>query len=314
MIAESSLLQRLRDIPASLASHQRPPLWVAATWTAIVVANAWYLSWTVAEMVLTDSASDWDVFMEAGSHGIRHGLYDSRYQWSPLLVPIFDALAAIGLYWWRVIHLVAVLAMPTWPLRILTLASWPLWFDVSLGNVMIFITVLAAWALRGSRAAGMAVLASALLIPRPLMIPLVVWLLWRSPPLRLPSVVLAGVLGLATLGTGLAQEWVSALLGLAGSGENWSSTLGGWHFNVGPSRLIGYWWVLFGVPLAALLTLRGKVGLAGLAMSPYVLPYYLLFALLDWSPRAERSPKDARLMETHDASQPKELVRRRPPE
>ena len=52
-------------------------------------------------------------------------------------------------------------------------------------------------------------------------------------------------------------------------------------FNVGPTALIGLWWLLLGVPLGAWLFWRGRVGLAGLAISPYLLPYYLMMALLD---------------------------------
>jgi hypothetical protein len=53
-----------------------------------------------------------------------------------------------------------------------------------------------------------------------------------------------------------------------------------WMFNVGPSRWLGAWWLLAGIPLAAWLTWRGRVGLASLAVSPYLLPYYLMFGVL----------------------------------
>ena len=40
-------------------------------------------------------------------------------------------------------------------------------------------------------------------------------------------------------------------------------------------------WLLIGVPLATWLTVKGRPGFASLAASPYWLPYYLLFLLLE---------------------------------
>lgn len=40
-------------------------------------------------------------------------------------------------------------------------------------------------------------------------------------------------------------------------------------------------WVPIGLALAAWLTWKGRLGYASLAASPYWLPYYLLFALLE---------------------------------
>lgn len=51
--------------------------------------------------------------------------------------------------------------------------------------------------------------------------------------------------------------------------------------NFSPTRLIGVVWLLIGVPLAAWLTWKGRVGIAGLAMTPYLLPPYLLMLLWD---------------------------------
>ena len=68
----------------------------------------------------------------------------------------------------------------------------------------------------------------------------------------------------------------------------------GSDFNIGPSRLVGAWWLVVGIPLAAWLTWRGRVGLAGLALSLYVLPYYLLMLILDLG-AGQRQPASARL-------------------
>jgi hypothetical protein len=181
-------------------------------------------------------------------------------------------IVPMGLLAWRLVHIVAALAMPSWTMRLLLLASWPFWFDVSLGNVLTFVVLAAAWALRGNRIAGMAFLALTLLIPRPLMFPVAAWLLWRQPGLRVPAVVMAVVIGGLTLATGLTGEWIGVLAGSTSEIE--------WMFNVGPSRWLGAWWLVAGVPLAAWLAWKGRVGLASLAVSPYLLPYYLMFSFV----------------------------------
>lgn len=65
-------------------------------------------------------------------------------------------------------------------------------------------------------------------------------------------------------------------------GPNWISSLAQLgpdeianDFNLSPSRFIGLAWLVVGVPLAAWLTLRGRLGWASLAVSPYLLPYYV---------------------------------------
>lgn len=44
-------------------------------------------------------------------------------------------------------------------------------------------------------------------------------------------------------------------------------------------------WVPIGLALGAWLTWKGRLGLASLAVSPYVLPYYLVMALLELVPQ-----------------------------
>jgi len=105
------------------------------------------------------------------------------------------------------------------------------------------------------------------------MIPIVLWLLWQHPRWRLPFLVVFAIhLGLVLL-TGLGNEWIGAILLL-------DPIMQTWIFNVGPSRIIGVWWLVIGIPLAAWSLTRGRVGWAGLLASPYLNPYYLLFALL----------------------------------
>jgi hypothetical protein len=76
--------------------------------------------------------------------------------------------------------------MPSWPLRIATLLAWPFWYDLLLGNVLVFVLLAGARALRGSRVATFAFLAMTVLMPRPLMVSLAAWLLWQRPGWRIP--------------------------------------------------------------------------------------------------------------------------------
>ena len=114
-----------------------------------------------------------------------------------------------------------------------------------------------------------------LLIPRPLMIPVAVWLIWKRPEWRLPFATALVVHGVAVLALGWAGDWGTAMLA---AGEDVAIPS-----NVGPSRFIGTIpWLVVGLPLAVWLTWKGRVGLASLAASPYWLPYYLLMLALDW--------------------------------
>jgi hypothetical protein len=59
--------------------------------------------------------------------------------------------------------------------------------------------------------------------------------------------------------------------------------------NLAPSHWIGVAWVPIGIALAAFFTWKGRLGLACLAASPYVLPYYLLMGFLELRFRACKS-------------------------
>ena len=85
---------------------------------------------------------------------------------------------------------------------------------------------------------------------------------------RLPFVGMAVLAVLTAIPTGYLSVWIGSLLGRA-AGEIAND------FNLSPSRLIGPAWLLIGVPLAAWLTMRGRMGWATMAISPYLLPYYV---------------------------------------
>ena len=115
------------------------------------------------------------------------------------------------------------------------------------------------------------------------MLPPAVWLLWKRPEWRIPFVAVAAVQVVAVVATGWGSEWLGAML--AASGDV------GIPSNIAPSRFIGTLpWMAVGLPLAAWLTWKGRLGLASLAASPYWLPYYLLMLLLELP--ARRAPRD----------------------
>lgn len=232
-------------------------------------------------------AFDWRIFVEggerfwAGSPDLYevNDLYSFRH--SPVMAMAMPAVAWIGVLGIRLVTLVAALAMPTWPMRLLTLASWPFAMDIQHGALITLIVLAAAWALNGSRVAALAFIILTLLSPRPLMIPIAAFLLWQQQWLRLPSVGLFLVHGTAVLATGYGDDWIAMLLASGTDGIEGP-------FNLSPSRFIGRLWLPIGVALAVLLTWRGRPGLAAIAISPYLLPHYLLVLLLEIAPRVPR--------------------------
>lgn len=227
---------------------------------------------------MSDVPFDWAIFVEAAERVTEGGLYDDgdpRYSfvYSPVLAYAFGWLAPLGPVAWRLLHLVAALALPTWPLRVLVLLAWPFWHDVDTGNLVVFVLLPAAWAMHGNRAAGYAFLALTLLVPRPLMLPLAGWLLWTDARYRLPFAGLVAVHAVAVVASGWGPEWVAQLLAAGNATESGD--------NISPSRFIGLWWLALGIPITVWLTTRGRIGLASLAISPYLLPQYLLMAALE---------------------------------
>lgn len=266
----------------------RPRWWLgagAALLLLVVTPNVYLVGRSLGIILGGGPAVDWHHFVEAGRRvGEGAGLYefaaDYGYRYSPVLAHLFGLIAPIGDTAWRLIHLVAALGMPSWPMRLVTLGSWPFWFDVEAGNVMVFVVLAAAWALRGNAVGMAAFITMAVLMPRPLMLPVLAWLLWRHRTWVLPFAGLVAIHGIAVAVTGWGDEWLAVL---ASSSNEIGSPL-----NLGPSRWIGLWWLVAGIPLAAWLTLRGRVGWASLAISPYWLPYYLLMPVLELARRRDR--------------------------
>ncbi|MGI8828879.1 MAG: hypothetical protein ACR2I5_03785 [Candidatus Limnocylindria bacterium] len=257
----------------------------AALILVLSILNAVLLPRSITVILEGGPAVDWLQFVEGGRRVFANDLYETTntygYRYSPVAAYGFVLLEPIGTEGWRLLHVVAALALPTWPMRLVTLAAWPFWYDVEAGNLMVFVLLAAAWAFRRNPVGTFGFLAMALLFPRPLMLPLVAWILWQQPAWRIPAAVMAAAhLGLA-ITSGWLIEWVALLTTLGG--EQASPN------NLGPTRLLGAWWFVVGIPLAAVLTWRHRLGWASLAISyPYVLPYYLIMAVMELPDRFGR--------------------------
>jgi hypothetical protein len=257
-----------------------PSWWIAALAVALTAPLTIY--WW--QLIFAGSvAFDWRIFVEAGErlHAGSPDLYAVgdvySFRHSPVLAWAMPAVAWIGVLGIRLVTLAAALALPTWPMRLLAVGSWPFVVDLQHGALITLIVLAAAWALTGSRIGSVGVIVLALISPRPLMVPLVVFLLWTQPWLRLPAILLFAAHALAVLATGYADEWIGVLFS-AGTDGIESPT------NLAPSRFIGRLWIPIGIALAAILVWRGRVGWAALAINPWVWPHYLLLLLLEMAP------------------------------
>lgn len=217
---------------------------------------------------------DWLAFREAGELAVSGGNpYDAVYRWTPAAAWLLYWLTLVPWPVWQLAHVAAALAMPTWTLRGLTLLAYPFWYDVLVGNIMVFVALLAAWALRGRAWAMGGFLAVAVLAPRPLMLPIAAWIVWKRPEWRLPAAGIAAAAILGSLLVGNLGAWISRLLESGGQVEE--------VVNLAPSALIGLAWVPIGIALAAWLAWRGRLGWASVALQPYLIPNYLLMLAVE---------------------------------
>jgi hypothetical protein len=217
-------------------------------------------------------AFDWDNYVEAARRYPLGTLYDWQhpyaYHYAPQLAPVLGVITSAGLVAWQAAHFVALALLPSRRLALLLLVSFPFWADVVNGNLMVFVLLAATWAYRGNGLAMAVYLGLCVLIPRPIILPLGAWLLWRRPESRWPLVGILVIVALTALGTGYLPEWIGSL---QASGVQEISN----DFNLSPSHLIGPAWVVIGLPLAIWLTRRGRLGWASMAISPYLLPYWV---------------------------------------
>lgn len=206
-----------------------------------------------------------------------------RFLWSPVMAWLMAGVAVLGYWPWVAAHVAAAFLVRSPVLVLLLLVSYGFWFDTAQGNIVVFLGVAAMLALQGIRWGRLAFLALMILAPRPLGVPLGLWLLWSDRTLWKPaSLMFIAHLALVAL-SGLGLEWFGAMV---------SSDLAP-GITVGPTAWFGRWWLIAGIPLAIFLAKRGLFGWAGLAMSPYVTPQYVLWPLIDLvrrPPRAAGAP------------------------
>jgi hypothetical protein len=258
------------------------PAVVVLTWDAYWVTRQ-FLNLAVA---YDGAAVDWHVLAAAAATSKPYSI--EAFRWSPVAWWMLQGIVPLGLTAWRLAQLAAVMTLRDWKVIVLVLVSAPFWMDVTSGQAITFVAVVAWHAVSGSRIATWLFLALALLMPRPLMLPVLVWLVWKHSELRRGFVVLVIVHTEAVVASGLGPDWIGRLLQ---SGTELQHVN-----NLAPSRFIGLAWVPIGLALAAWLTLRGRLGLASLAASPYLFPYYLLMGILEFVPRRwleARSPTPA---------------------
>jgi hypothetical protein len=257
--------------------------------------GVWLLiAWGLASLALvaffqqgTGPGGDWYRVWEPLAARLRdHTLYaqDSLWRYSPVAAWILAvAVVPLGLVVWAVLHVVALVPVARVDRRIAAIAlfGWPFMVDVIVGNVFTFVFVPAFLAVRGSRWATYLTYALFVLMPRPVMVPIIVWLLWKRRDTWLGFVAIFAIhAGLVVL-SGYGMEWLARLAGSAAEVDA--------GYNIGPSRWIGQAWLIAGIPLGIVLFLRGYVGLAGVVGSPYLLPQYLLLGLV-WPHHPAKEP------------------------
>jgi hypothetical protein len=258
--------------------HGLPSLPLAAV-LVVVAAVSLYSCLPVIEAVLTGYYSfDWENFIQAAARLDQGTLYEFDYpytfRWSPVAAWILGFVTLMPVWAWQVLHIAVLPFLRSWWLVVACLVSYPLWFDIQTGNIMIFVAIAALWAARGNGPATAVFLVLTVLVPRPLMLPLAVWLLWQRPEWRVPFALIFIGHALVVVASGYGAEWIAALFTVAPELTS--------EFNFGPSSVIGLLWVPIGAVLAVWLTARGRLGLASLSISPYWLPYYFLMLLLEF--------------------------------
>lgn len=263
-----------------LAALRSVRWWFVLLAVPAVLVLTWDAYWVIRQFInlvvaYDGGAVDWHVLAAATSAPDPYSV--ESFRWSPVAWWALHAIIPLGLTAWRLAQLAAVMTLRDWKVIVIVLLSAPFWMDVTSGQAITFVAVVAWHAVSGSRIGTWLFLALSLLMPRPLMLPVLIWLLWKRPELRRGFVLLVIVHTLAVLASGLGPDWIARLLESGTEVQHVN--------NLAPSRWIGLAWAPIGLALAAWLTVRGRLGLASLAASPYLFPYYLLMGILDFVPR-----------------------------
>ena len=265
-------------------SIRLPPIWPWACYAALNVGLA------IHSLSFSPENVDWQLWTQLPAAIAADEVYEINpglpFVWSPVAAWLMAGVSFLGYWTWVVAHAAVVLLLDR-RMMVLTFLSWPFWVDAALGNTVTFAFVAGILALRGNRPAGVAYLALFLLIPRPLQAPLALWLVWKQPVLRWPFSALFVVHVALVLLSGDAVEWFDSAI-----------EYGRVVHSVGPPAWFGVWWFGAALLVAPWLILRGHVGMAGLLVSPYWLPYYLFWPLIDlrharWSDTERTTPRVA---------------------
>ena len=257
--------------------------------SAVILALAVNVVGLATIVIDHQRAFDWDNYVEAARRFPLGTMYDWQYpygyHYAPQLAPVLGVLSGAGITIWRLAHFAALALLPSRKLALLLLVSYPFWADVNTGNLMIFVLLAAAWAYRGNSVATGAYLVLCVLIPRPIMLPLLAWLLWQRPAWREPFLGMVALTLLTAIPTGYLPDWIGSFLS---SGVKDVAN----DFNLSPSRFVGAAWMIVGVPLGIGLTWRGRLGWASMAISPYLLPYWVQILGLELVRPAARSASE----------------------
>jgi hypothetical protein len=256
----------------------RPLNWRAL---GILVLGAVSLGVSIPVIV---AAPDWSfidlhLFAEAGDriaadqNPYIRDASEMSFRWSPLMAWLFAI--PLGVWGWTALALASLALLRDWRLIAGFLVAYPFWRDLELGASFWFVPLLAIIALRGSYWGGVAFAAATFLVPRPMMLPVLAWLLWQRHHLRIPTVV-AGVVVLAgSFATGWGFEWIAHLREVAAHSSTDLPS---------PGQLLGPAWAIM-LPISAWVAWKGHLGIAALTISPYWTPAYLLMLLLELTPR-----------------------------
>lgn len=270
----------IRAVPGPMAIPR-------AVWFVLVAAAINLYIIAAGLLRLMAHPFDWFVWEEAVAQLADGTLYephgDYAFVWSPVAAWLLALIVPLGVQAWQVAHVAALALLRDWWIVGLALFALPFWIDTMIGNTVVFVAVAGVLGLRGSRWGALVYLALCLLMPRPLQLPLALWILWKQPDTR-PWFAAMAVASLVLVAwSGYGPAWIEALTRFAGGGLLSSPA------NLGPTRFLGSLWLILGVPLAAWLTIKGRLGLAGLAISPTVLPMYPLVLLWELVERSSTS-------------------------
>lgn len=216
--------------------------------------------------------TDW---LTIGTLDPLHPYVNPNFRWSVPAAWIWSGIVQpMGVEAWAGLHVLALAATRNVKVILVGLATFPFWHDVAMGNMLTFAFLAAWWAVRGPTLGVVAFCILAALVPRPLMVPILAWLLVTQPVARIafPAAALGVVLSAAAIGQ--LDDWIARLTGT--SGAEFAAP-----WNLFPSRVLGWGWVILAWPVAVLAWTQRRFGIASVLFSPYYIPYYAVFLLLE---------------------------------